>query len=106
MPLLQLTRSNEYVNSLRSIKIFLDGKLLGTIKNAETKDFEIPEGNHLLQAKIDWCSSNTISFTIVPGETKAFSMNSFAQNNRLGIFATIYYISLGTNKFLHLKQIA
>lgn len=105
MPVLQIKRSDEYANRFRNIKIFLDGKQLGSIKNAATESFEIPEGRHLLQAKIDWCSSNTITLVIKGGETKIFSMTSFAKKNPLGSMAVLYYISFAANKFLHLDEV-
>ncbi|MGG9963129.1 hypothetical protein [Ferruginibacter sp. SUN106] len=104
MPVLKITRSDESTNRMRNIKIFLDGTLLGTIKNAETKDFEITAGEHLLQAKIDWCSSPKISFSILANATKAFSMTSFAKNNPLSGLALIYYTSFGAGKFLQLQE--
>ena len=105
MPTLQITRSSEYTNRLRSIKLFLDDKELGPVKNGETVLFEIAAGNHLLKAKIDWCSSNIIALHIKENEAKKFNLSSFAKNNPLGILAAIYYISIGANKYLNLKEV-
>ena len=105
MPLLQITRSNEYTNRLRNIKIFVDGKQAGVIKNNETENFELPAGNHTLKAKIDWAGSNTISLQLNEGETKKFELTSFAKHNPLGIFAAIYYTTMATNKYLNLEAV-
>lgn len=43
-------------------KVVLDGNIIGHIKNGEEKEFDIPEGNHDLFLKIDWCRSNVLSF--------------------------------------------
>ena len=104
MATLRISRCSEYANRLRVIKLFLDNKEVGTISNGETKDFEISEGTHVLQAKIDWCSSNILIFPISEEATKAVDLTSFAKHNPLGVFATIYYITFGSSKFLHLKE--
>lgn len=105
MSIIKITRSDEYANRLRNIRIILDGTELGTIGNAETKDFDIKPGNHLLQAKIDWCSSNKVEFNISGNETISFGMESFARQNPLGIAATIYYITFGASKYLTLTEV-
>jgi hypothetical protein len=104
MAILKITRENEYANRMRAIKIFVDNVLVGSIENNETKEFEIAAGSHEVQAKIDWCTSNKISFSVYQNDTKSFTMNSFAKNNPLGIFATIYFVSFGYKKYLHLKE--
>jgi hypothetical protein len=104
MPLLKITRQSEYANRMRAIKIFVDAICIGTIENGETKEFEIAKGSHEVQAKIDWCTSNKVTFSINQNDTKSFTMNSFAKNNPLGVFATIYFISFGYNKYLNLKE--
>ena len=106
MPTISIQRSSEYANRLRAIKLFLDGKEIGKIKNAESLDFEVAPGTHILQAKVDWCSSNPVSFHVNGNETKKFYMDSFAQHTSLGIFATIYYITFGAKKYLTIKEIS
>lgn len=105
MPTLTINRSNEYVNRLRAIKILVNGKEIGTIKNGETKSFELPSGNHQLQAKIDWCTSNKVQFNITEGQTKTFYMDSFANHNRIGKLATIFYIFFNTGSYLQLNEV-
>ena len=105
MPTLTINRSNEYLNRLRAIKIMVDGKEISTIKNGETKSFELPAGNHQLQAKIDWCTSSKLQINITEGQTKKFYMDSFAKHSSFGSLASIYYITFGAGKYLHLKEI-
>jgi hypothetical protein len=105
MAIVRIIRSNEYANRLRDIKIFLDGTELGKIGNAQTKDFEVMSGDHMLQAKIDWCSSNKVTFSISDNEIISFNMDSFAKHNSIGILATIYYITFGANRYLNLKEV-
>jgi hypothetical protein len=104
MASIKITRESEYTNRMRAIKIFVDTVLVGTIEDGETKEFEMAAGSHVLEAKIDWCKSNTITFLLNQNHTKSFTLNSFAKNNPLGMFAAIYFISFGYNKYLKLKE--
>lgn len=105
MALLQLTRSSEYANRLRDIHIYIDGAKAGSLSNGQTKDFPLTAGNHVVQAKIDWCSSKKLSFTVTENETKVVRMSSFAQKSSLGIFAAIYYITFGAGNYLNLEEV-
>ncbi len=73
---LLITRTDQNVNKLVSINIYVDGKVLCTIKNNETKTFDLEPGDHMLYAKIDWTRSNTLPVHIVAGETRKVEMGS------------------------------
>ncbi len=105
MPTLKIIRISEYTNRIRAIKLFVDGIKIGTITNGETEDFELTAGQHTIITKIDWCTSNKITFTITENETKSFTINSFAKTSSLGALAAIYYITFGYNKYLSLSEI-
>ena len=104
MATLKIIRQSEYANRFRNIKILFDDKELCRISNAETQVFEIAEGVHTLHAKIDWCTSNKISFSVSQNQSKGFQLSSFAKHNPLGVFAAIYYITFGANKYLKLEE--
>ena len=104
MAILEITRSNEFVDRYRKIKIFLNDKKFDSISNGETKSFEINEGTHTLQAKIDWCSSNKLIFSIGNSETKSFNLTSFAMDVYVGGLVGLYYITFGANKYLNLQE--
>jgi len=104
MATIQITRSSEYTNRLRKIRLVLDNKELDSISNGETKNFIVSAGSHTLQAKIDWCTSNKITFTLGENDTRSFDLASFAKTSSLGIFAAIYYITFGSGKYLDLRE--
>ena len=104
MATLKIIRQSEYANRFRNIEIFLDNKELCRISNAETQAFKIAEGVHTLHAKIDWCTSNKISFSVSQNQSIAFQITSFAKHNPLGVFAAIYYITFGANRYLKLEE--
>lgn len=105
MATIRITRHNEYANKIRKIKILIDGNEYDSIANGESKEIHVIEGRHTLQAKIDWCSSNILTFDISDNDFKNFDLTSFAKHNSLGSFAAIYYITFGASKYLNLKEI-
>ncbi len=64
MATIKIRRSSEYINKMRAIKILVDGKEIGSIADGETKEFTTAEGQHKIEAKIDWCGSPELSFNI------------------------------------------
>ncbi|HUH25775.1 MAG TPA: hypothetical protein VLY87_04060 [Flavobacterium sp.] len=105
MAIIKIQRSSEYTSKMRAIKIFIDGKQIGTIADGEIKEFTITEGQHNIEAKIDWCSSPKVLFNINNPEAKAFEIGSFAQKNRLSFFFPFYYLTIGRKKYLTLNEI-
>ncbi len=134
MSRLVLHRENNYVNRMRSYKIYLDGTLLDTISNGKSKEIEIPDGTHSLQAKMDWCSSPPVPFEVGQNATATFKISGYKHSNWLVwvvlaiifihlalqyffhiswllwfvvpfAFLNIYYVTLGRKQYLTLKQV-
>jgi len=105
MPKIEIKRASENINLFRNYKLYLDGKKLGTIAVGEIQEFDVTSGEHKLMAKIDWCSSPEISFTVNENETKYFLVKSFSDSVLFTPFSTPYYITFGRNKYLKLKEI-
>lgn len=96
---MKISREWAKVDMLRAYKVVLDGKVIGKIKNDETRDFRIPSGSHELSLKIDWCRSNTIGFTAGSAST-TFSCGSNATNGASGLI----YIVFLRSKYLWLSH--
>ncbi len=94
-----INRSNEFSNYIRSVEIHLDDKKIGSIKNGESKTFEVAPGKHVLKAKIDWCTSNEIHLEIDLEETLRYNLTG------TNPFFNLYYITFGRKRYLKLKQI-
>lgn len=105
MPQIEITRSSEYANRLRSIQIFIDDKPVGSISNGETKSFDVSEGSHTIQAKIDWGRSNIASIEVGKDGRKSLKMTSFAKHNPLGTLAAIYYTTIASDRYLRLEEL-
>ena len=61
---IQRSRSLSGSDAFRAYKIFIDGKKMEEIKSGETKSLKLEIGTHILQLKIDWCTSKEVSFSI------------------------------------------
>ena len=64
MATIRINRTSEYINRGRNYNIFIDGEKVGTISDGETKDFPSTAGQHIVSAKIDWCSSPALSIDV------------------------------------------
>ena len=133
MAIIRLHRTKEYSNYLRDYIIYIDGQKAGTIRNGETKEFNIPEGNHSIYCKIDWCSSPERIFDVRPYEAVEFRTGGFKQAKWLlpagmllilacyligyftgsyyqfflllpFLFALFYFISFGRKRYLFLER--
>lgn len=94
-----INRSSEYSNKMRSIGIYLGNDKIINIKDGESLEYEIKPGKYKLKAKIDWCSSNEIKFTIEENDTLRFNLNG------TNPFLSLYYITFGKNDYLKLIPI-
>jgi hypothetical protein len=70
MAIIKIQRTSDYMNLMRDYRLFIDGQKIGSIGNAQIKDFEIPAGRHSVIAKIDWCSSPELFFEINEHDSK------------------------------------
>jgi hypothetical protein len=133
MSKITITRTSEWANRMRQISLYMDGEKIGTIGNGETRVFDVGPGIHKLTAKIDWCTSRDIPFTMDEGGKKYFRLSGFPYSNLIsaGVIGTIilhyilrttiginwivwlavpffllllYYISFGRRKYLTLKE--
>jgi hypothetical protein len=68
---------------LRAYKIVLDGAVIGTIGNDETKVFSIVPGQHSLSLKIDWCGSKPVAFAVADGDFLTFDAKSNLRGPKL-----------------------
>lgn len=94
-----INRTTEFSNLIRSIEIYLGNEKIGTLRDGESKVFEVEPGEYELRAKIDWCGSNKINFTIGKDEIRRYNLSG--RNPFLGL----YYITFGKDSYLKLKTI-
>ncbi|CAM3131083.1 hypothetical protein PALU110988_03705 [Paenibacillus lupini] len=94
---LELKRTSQYANKLRTYKVYLNGVIHEKIADGQTMRYELEPGNYELYLSIDWCGSNRYSFCIQENETiqlKCGGVNSLL---------TLYYIIFDRNNYLYIK---
>jgi len=62
MTKLILRRDTGWADKLRTYHIFLDGTKIYKLKEGAEFTYEIEEGHHVVEAKIDWCGSRPFHF--------------------------------------------
>lgn len=103
MPKIKIKRISQYVNRLRSIKLFSNNVELGSIRDGETKEFEVSSGVNRICAEIDWCSSNAITLTINDNETKVLELGCSIRGWKM--LLVLFYIIFDAKNYLYLKEI-
>ena len=80
MATIKIKRKSHLMNMARNYKIFIDGEFVGKISNGATAEFPVTAGKHTVTAKIDWCSSPTVSVEVGTDETKRLTVGGFKYN--------------------------
>ena len=76
MAIIIVERANEVLDQTRNYDIIVDNFQIGSISSGQKVTFQIPGGRHSIHLKIDWCSSNTITFDISDLNQKKFVCRS------------------------------
>ena len=77
------------MNRLRDYKIFIDGKLAGTVANGQEKSFEVPAGGHTVVAKIDWTQSPELEMTLTEGQDRTLHVGMHKMASWMLPFSTV-----------------
>ena len=62
-----VTRRNEWMNSLRDVKLYANGQKIGEIANGQSLAVEVQGENVKLHATIDWARSNFLEINDAEG---------------------------------------
>lgn len=62
MPSLLITRDRGYADCLRGYRVLLDGAFVGTVAPRGGLRLEVGPGEHVVEARIDWCGSQPLRF--------------------------------------------
>ncbi|QRM87890.1 hypothetical protein FG167_01180 [Lacinutrix sp. WUR7] len=92
MHTIRIERNSEWNNKARTIGIYIDGEVAGTIDDGETKEFMVASGKHEIHAKIDWCRSPKIEWIVSENETTSLKLRGFKYGT--WIFPALLGISL------------
>jgi hypothetical protein len=72
-----INRKGEWMNRMRGIKVFIDGKQVGIVKNDSAEEFVVDAGTHTVECKIDWCGCKPVQLTVADdGDVKILKLQS------------------------------
>jgi hypothetical protein len=95
------------VDHRRSYRVFIDGKKAGTIDAGDTKVFGVAAGQHDLQVKVDWATSEKTQVEVGEGDQVEFVCGPQITDNDVSLktgFRTLYSITLGRNRYIDLRR--
>ncbi|SFT82230.1 hypothetical protein SAMN05216474_2555 [Lishizhenia tianjinensis] len=83
MTQLIINRSSAWANKLRDIKIYLDDVEITQIADGCSQTLNLPPGDYVVHAKIDWCSSKRVEVSLQENEQKEIVLSGFKCSNYL-----------------------
>ena len=90
MATLIITRDSGYADLARAYAVMLDGRQIGELRNAESKEFSVAPGDHTISAKVDWCGSKPLRFHIKENGILSFNIRSNLRG--LMILLALWYV--------------
>ena len=100
MPNLILYRDSGWADAWRKYSVWLDNREVARIAGGEKIVFPVSVGDHTLQARIDWCRTKTIQFSV--GNTDAtFLVRSGLRGWRMMF---VWFFLFMPRKWLSLEQ--
>lgn len=105
MPEVVLRRlSKQRADRLRTYRVFIDNQKVGKIREGESQSFPVRPGEHELQLKVDWATSEKRQFNIGDNDRASFvckpraSARSFFKRG----IEFIYLGTLGRKRYIEL----
>ncbi len=91
-------------DGFRTYKLVLNGNIVGTIRNKQRIELEVPPGKHQLFLKIDWCRSNTIEFE-TDGEAAELECGSYHRiTGSIFTLISVVYVLTHPKQYIWLKR--
>ena len=101
--MIEIKREAGWADRLRKYKVILDEEEVGSIGPRGTFEYPINPGLHTLYLQIDWCRSEKLEFESQSNEILKFKCGGKLSDTKF-LFATLWYITFGKNKYLWIKQ--
>ena len=100
--IIEINRIKQYANKARAIGIYINDKKVDTIRDGETKSFELDSEKNEIYVKIDWCKTKPLKIITTENETTKLELGSNLSGWKL--FLGIYYVIFNTSEYLYLKK--
>lgn len=95
------------VDRRRSYRVFIDGEKVGAIDVGDTKVFTVAAGQHELQVKVDWATSEKANVEVGDGDQVEFVCGPQITDNDVSLkngFRTMYLMTLGRKRYIDLRR--
>lgn len=95
------------VDRRRSYRVFIDGEKVGTIDAGNTEVFSVTAGQHDLQVKVDWATSEKAQVEVEDGDQVEFVCGPQITDNDISLktgFRTLYSMTLGRKRYIDLRR--
>jgi hypothetical protein len=100
MATITVKREAGYADMLRAYGVVLDGQKVGSLRRGQEIVLQTTAGTHTLHVTIDWCTSDSMSFSIEETQSKSFECG-----NNTKIFLAPLYILLWPDEYLWLRPV-
>lgn len=96
-----VTRTRQWANKARGVKLFLNGEAVGKIRDGKSQTFRVKPGLHSLEAKVDWCRTQPLQLRIADGGSALVEVGCNAMGWKL--LLVTWYALVDTKNYLYLR---
>jgi hypothetical protein len=100
MPTLTIRRDKGWADKIRRYHIYLDNVAIGQIGEGEEISQQISAGRHVVDARVDWCRSQSLHFEAQSEDTVVLVQSNL---RRWRIFFTLFYVLFNRENYLTLE---
>lgn len=95
------------VDRRRSYRVFIDGQKAGTIDAGDVEVFTVAAGQHELQVKVDWATSEKTQVEVGDRDRVEFVCGPQITDDDVSLktgFRTMYLMTLGRKRYIDLRR--
>jgi hypothetical protein len=95
------------IDRRRAYRVFIDGQRVGDIKSGQTEVFEVSPGQHELQLKVDWTSSEKLQIEVGDGGQAELVCKPRITDNKISVsvgFRALYWTTWGRKRYIDLQR--
>lgn len=98
--ILRITRSSQWANAARKIRIFVDGQEVGAVGHGKSIELPLPSGSHDVEATLDWCRTPRVPVQIDRGATVELALGC---NLGFLAFDALWRVLFAPSTYLYLR---
>lgn len=103
MGVLRIRRPAGLADALRKYRIVVGGTEVGEVAAGGELQLDLPVGRHTVVARIDWCSSNTVTLDVEAQSWQELEVGSPLRGWRLSL--GVLYVFFWPSQYLYLRPV-